>query len=82
MPKKADEFIVKMFLTPLNFKIPEAETTFKIQANLGSYKFKGEELMTFQWGNPNGKTVFFIHGCFIVKSHNMSPEFPTAMFCK
>jgi pimeloyl-ACP methyl ester carboxylesterase len=62
MPKKADEFIVKMFLTPLNFKIPEAETTFKIQANLGSYKFKGEELMTFQWGNPNGKTVFFIHG--------------------
>jgi len=62
LPKKADEFIVKMFFTPLNFKVPKEETTFKLTANLDSILFNDEELMTYQWGDPNGKVVFFMHG--------------------
>lgn len=61
-PKKANDFIVKMFLTPMKFKIPQAEITFKLTAEHDSFIFQNEELLTYRWGNPEGKIIFFMHG--------------------
>ncbi len=61
-PKSANQFIVDMFLTPLSFPIPEEEVSFKLKADIDSFPFQGEELMTYSWGNPSHKTVFMMHG--------------------
>lgn len=61
-PKKSAQFMVDMFLTPLTYPIPEEEVSFKLKAELDSFSFMGEELMTYSWGEPSNPTIFIMHG--------------------
>ncbi|MEO5600668.1 MAG: alpha/beta hydrolase [Cyclobacteriaceae bacterium] len=59
-PGLAHRFFVKIFFTPLNYKVPARETELERDAERFSVEAVGKKIQCYSWGN--GPLILLVHG--------------------